>query len=48
MFILEEDSIHLLFCMLIIYTNHTIDYNVNSYAFDISLSDAIALVMSVP
>lgn len=48
MFILEEDSIHLLFCMLIIYTNHTIDYNVNSYAFDISSSDAIALVMPVP
>lgn len=47
MFILEEDSIHLLFCMLIIYTNHTIDYNVNSYAFDISLSDVIVLVMSV-
>lgn len=48
MFILEEDSIHMLFCMLIIDTNHTIDYNVNSYAFDISISDSIALVMPVP
>lgn len=33
--------------VLTIYISHTIVYNVNSYAFEILLSDAIVLDMSV-